>query len=233
MLILAYPFFIYKYLIMKYLFFILSLITFGLNHAQELEAQPLVGEVITMNDLFTKQLRSKSGNEIKGNPYLYKEWKKNGVVLSNGEKHQYHAINYDIYRDQVVVFKSKDSVFIIDKHLIDGFLINNRRFTQYNGAFYEDLFTGNKVSLLKKYETKIIEGMFNPTDATRKPDRLSIVDDYYIKKGESIVKFSPSKKSLAKVLGVSQGELKTYLKKNKLSYKNDKDLIEIFRHYNQ
>lgn len=218
---------------MKRLFFILSLITFALSNAQELESQSLNGEIVTMNDLFTKQLKSKSGNEITGNPYLYKEWKKNGIVLSNGDKHQYHAINYDIYRDQVVVLKNKDSVFIIDKNLIDGFVINSRKFSQYKGAFYEELYTGDTLSLLKKYDAKIIEGMFNPTDATRKPDRLNIVDDYYIKKGESIVKFSPSKKSVAENLGISQGELKTYLKKNKLSYKNEKDLIGIFKYYDQ
>jgi hypothetical protein len=218
---------------MKYLFFFIGLVTFNITISQELEAQAYVGEVVSMNDLFSKQLRSKSGNEIKGNPYLYKEWKKNGIVISKGNRHQYHAINYDIYRDQVVVLKSKDSVFIIDKYLIDGFVINNRKFSQYKGSFYEELYSGDKASLLKKYETKIIEGMFNPTDATRKPDRLNIVDDYYIKKGDNIVKFSPSKKTLSETFGISQGELKSYLKKNKLSYKNEKDLTEIFKHYNQ
>ena len=210
-----------------------GLITFNCTISQELEAQAYVGEVISMNDLFSKQLKSKSGSEIKGNPYLYKEWKKNGIVISNGNRHQYHAINYDIYRDQVVVFKSKDSVFIIDKNLIDAFVVNNRKFSQFKGSFYEELYTGSQVSLLKKYEAKIVEGMFNPTDATRQPDRLNIVDDYYIKKGEDIVRFSPSKKSLSETFGISQGELKSYLKKNKLSYKNEKDLIEIFEHYNQ
>ncbi len=218
---------------MKKLFLLFALIIVNYSFTQELDADPMIGEVVSMNDLFTKQLKNKSGNEIKGNPYLYKEWKKNGIVISGGNKHQYHAINYDIYRDQVVVFKNKDSVFVIQKNLVDAFVVNKRKFIQINGAFYEELYKGKTLSLLKKYEAKIIEGMFNPTDATRKPDRLNIVESYDVLKGAQPVKFTPSKKSISQVIGVSQGELKAYLKKNKLSYKNDKDLIAIFKHFDQ
>ena len=216
----------------KTLLFLLLLAVFYGN-SQELDAQALNGNISSMDDLFRKQLKRSGKSEVTGNPFLFKDWDNVGVIKSNGKLYNYKNINYNIYSDELGILKSKDSVFVFEKGLVDSFKIQNRNFHKFNNSFFEVLYLGFKVSFLKKYEAKIVEGMFNPTDGSREKDRLVIIDDYYIKNKSDIIKFSPSKKTISSLFNDQKDSVKSYIKKNKLSYKKETDLIKIFEYYNQ
>ncbi|MEN8125630.1 MAG: hypothetical protein ABFR32_10930, partial [Bacteroidota bacterium] len=104
----------------KFLFFVL-LFTVIYGNSQELDAQSLNGDITSINDLFSKQLKRLGRSEISGNPFLYKEWNNVGSINSKDIIHNYKNINYNIYSDELVTLKGKDSVFIFDKHLVDSF----------------------------------------------------------------------------------------------------------------
>ncbi len=203
------------------------------GNSQETNVESAQGTITSMDDFFSKKLVGSGQSEVSGNPFLYDEWNNVGTINSKGKTYNYNNLNYNIYKDEVALSKGKDSVFVIDKDLVDSFTINNKNFQKYNNSFYEVLVLGKKVSLLKKYEIKVIEGMFNPTDGKKEIDRLSIVDDYYVNETGNILKFKPSKKALTKLFSDKENEVNNYIKMNKLSYKKEGDIIKIFKFYNE
>ncbi len=218
---------------MKEFLFIYSLFSIFFVRAQVLEAQSTVGNVISMNDIFTKHLKVSGKEEITGNPFLFSNWDNDGVVYSEKKSYSYEKLNYNILSDDIGILKSRDSVLIFNKVIIDSFIVKNKKFKKYHNWFYEVLHQGSKISLLKKYEVQIVEGMFNPIDGTKRKSRFKIIDDYYIENSSGIVKFVPSKKS---ILGIFEDEIvmvKKFIKQNKLSLKKEKDLIDVFKYYNQ
>lgn len=216
-----------KTLILYFFFTIIS------GHAQKFDAQATVGTVTSMNDIFTKHLKSSSGEEVTGNPFLFSEWNRPGVVYSGENAYPLKEMNYNILSDDIVILRSKDSVFTFNKVKIDSFSIHTKRFKKYNTSFYEVLYNGSEISLLKKYDVEIIEGMFNPMDGTKEKSRFKTVDDFYIEKEKSVVKFIPSKKSITSIFKDKSPSVKKFIKQNKLSLKKENDLIEIFKFYNQ
>jgi len=218
---------------MKSLIIISFLLSFFLISSQELATQSSVGTVTSMNDLFTKHLKASGNEEVLGSPFLFSNWENTGVIYSEGNKHSLKKLNYNILSDEVGSLKGKDSVLTYDKVKIDSFLIGKKTFKKYYKSFYEVLYNGAKISLLRKYEVNIIEGMFNPIDGTKEKSRFKTIDDFYIKKGEDIVKYIPSKKTISSVFDEHRDLVKKFIKENKLSLKKEKDLIQIFEYYNQ
>ena len=218
---------------MKEFIFIYLLFSIFFVKAQELEAQSTVGNVISMNDIFTKHLKISGKEEITGNPFLFSNWDNVGVVYSEKKSYSYKKLNYNILSDDIGTLKSKDSVLIFNKVKIDSFIVKNKRFRKYHNWFYEVLYQGSKISLLKKYEVKIVEGMFNPIDGTKEKSRFKITDDYYIEKSSGIVKFVPSKKIISGIFEDEMVMVKKFIKQNRLSLKKEKDLIDVFQFYNQ
>jgi hypothetical protein len=218
---------------MKEFLFIYSLFSIFFVKAQELEAQSTVGNVISMNDIFTKHLKVSGKEEITGNPFLFSNWDNVGVVYSETRSYSYKKLNYNIFSDDIGILKSKDSVLIFSKVKIDSFIVKNKKFRKYHNRFYEVLYQGSKISLLKKYEVQIVEGMFNPIDGTKEKSRFKTTDDYYIENSIGIVEFVPSKKTISSIFEDETVMVRKFIKQKKLSLKKEKDLIEIFKYYNQ
>ncbi len=218
---------------MKNILFVLSFFSILFINAQILEAQSTVGTVTSMNDLFTKHLTNSNNEEVSGNPFLFQNWENTGVVYSERNAHSLKKLNYNIFSDDIGALKGKDSVLIYDKVKIDSFLINKKMFKKYYKSFYEVIYNGSKITLLKKYEVNIVEGMFNPIDGTKEKRRFKTIDDFYIKKGNDIVKYVPSKKTISNIFDEHSDLVKKFIKKDKLSLKKEKDLIQIFKYYDQ
>ena len=201
--------------------------------SQQVKLESVTGEIISLSDMFNKQLKKYSVTEVKGSPFLYKENNTKGSVVFNGTTIPVSGLNYNTYSDEVGYKTGKDSIYVIDKRQVSSFKINNDCFVKKDDEFYQALFQGDKFSLYKKYKAIVIEGAFNPIDATRAPSRLQITDEYYIDSAGTLEKFTPSKKSLQQIFGDRASEIKSYIKKNHLSLKKDEDLIKIFEYYHQ
>ncbi len=219
---------------MKYFLTIITLFLISSVKSQEFDSISSEGNIISMNDVFSKRLFYSSQNEIKGSSYLFKDWNNNVVVYSNSKTFNLKSINFNIHSNEFSSLKGTDSLFVYDINKIDSLKINKRFFKKYNGNdIYEVIFESKKTILLKKYEAKIIEGMFNPIDGTREKNRFNIIDDYYIMKGEHIVKYKITKKSVLELCNDNQDKVKKYIKKNNLSYKKDIDLKLILKYCNE
>jgi len=216
--------------IFAFLIFSLLLVTNQSICAQEdVDANDLVGG---MTNLWQYHTFKTATEEIKGNPFLFEDWNTKGIVYSNGKYFEVDKLNYNIYKEEIGAMKEKESVFAYETKYIDSVKINNTRLHKMDGKFYEVLEIGSKVSLFKKYDTRIAEGQLNVTDQTKEPSRLVIMDDFYILSNDELQKFKPSKKSLAVLFGAQEAEMKKLMKSNKWNYKKEDDLIRIFESFN-
>lgn len=220
---------------MKKIFTTLALVLICSFTNQELFAQDEVdsNELIGgMNNLWQYHTFKTATEEIKGNPFLFEDWNTKGVVYSEGKKLEVDRLNYNIYNEEIGALKEKESVFAYDSQYIDSVKIDDKRLHNLNGKFYEVLQTGSKVSLYKKYETRIVDGMVNNMGGRKEKSRLVIMDDYYVMSKGDLEKFKPSKGNLDKIFGEQSQEMKKRMKSEKLNFKKEKDLISIFELYN-
>jgi hypothetical protein len=202
----------------------------GVDELQNDESEGLVGGI---SDLFLYKIVRSGPEEVTGNPFLYENWGKSGVIYSKGVRHPISNLNYNMYSDEIVELKTKNEVFIFDKSAIDSLEISGRKFNKLNGSFYETLSSGKNLGLLKRYTTRVQKGQFNPTDGTTTPSRLVQMDDYYTVRDGQIQKFKPSKGNIMELFADKQSEIKKLIKDEKLSYKDEQDLKRIFDYYNQ
>jgi len=191
------------------------------------------GLVGGINDLWLYNTVRSGNEEITGNPFLYEDWNNEGVVYADGVAHSVSKLNYNMYSDEVAELKSKNEVFVFDKSAIDSLQISGRHFNKMNGSFYEVISKGDKLSLLKQHSTRVQKGQFNPTDGSTTPSRLVRMEDYYTSQSGKVDKFKPSKGSVMDLFADKQSEVKKFIKDEKLSYKNEEDLIRLFDFYNK
>lgn len=207
-----------------------TLINQELYAQEDVDSNELIGG---LNNLWQYHSFTAGSEEVKGNPFLFEDWDTKGFIYSKGNVFEVNKLNYNIYKEEIGALKEKESVFAYDTQYIDSVKIDDKRLHKLNGKFYEALQIGSKASLYKKYETRIVEGQFNPTDGTTQKGRLVIMDDYYVISQGDLQKFKPSKGSIADLFGDQAGEMNKFMKANKLKYKNEKDLISIFESYNK
>ncbi|MFD1316818.1 hypothetical protein [Namhaeicola litoreus] len=219
---------------MKHILVIILLISFCVASSQERKTP---GQVGSANDVvggfFRKSSYHIDGKEIEGSRFLMPNWQNQGELYANGKILRLNNINLDLSTYEFSQMKSNDSIFIFDKSSLDSVKINNKLLKpNYSGKIQEILSEGKNGSLIKHYEVEIIEGMFNPTDGTTKPSRYKIIEDYYVIKGGIPKKISLNKKNLEDFFGNDKGKVEKFIKENKLSYKDESDMIRAFNFYN-
>ena len=186
------------------------------------------GSQITSREL--AESRKPSIIEIKGNPFLFKDWNTKGIVYSQGYLLQGDSLNYHVYADKIVT-KEKDSFYVFNVQLIDSVKINDKRLHKLNGELYEVLQKGSKASLYKKYKAKIVRGKKN-IHGTQEASKLEITEHYYILSLKKLKKFNPSERRLENVFEDQAHEMKKIIKAGNLDYNKEDDLIRIFESFN-
>jgi len=95
-------------------------------------------------------------------------------------------------------------------------------------GFFEILYKGKDLSLLKKVETQIVQVM-NIGNATEKAIRKDV---YYVSFKGKTFKMRRSKKFILNLFEDKRNEVKKFIKKNRLSTRKEEGLISIFTYYN-
>ncbi|WP_299676972.1 hypothetical protein [uncultured Dokdonia sp.] len=175
---------------------------------------------------------------IDGSKYLYDDWKNVGVLeTAKNKKYRISNLNYDVQKDVFVSKVSKDSVHEFSTVNFKKIVINNKNFkvvhkNDENGSIFMEVVGESKdVILLKDYKLTIRGGVFSPTTGQGN-DEYVISYKYYLEKNGRITPMKFKKSELLKVFGSRADEIKTFAKKNKLSFKKDKDVKRLFLHYN-
>jgi hypothetical protein len=177
---------------------------------------------------------------IVGSVYLYNDWSNDGAVYVGDRKFSFKNMNYHIEKGKFMtrIGVDKDSTFVIDNNQIKKVIINNKHFKniyspskgEYN--YFEVVFDGDKISLLKSYAISFKERSPNPM-VNRPLSEIKKKRSYYILKDNNLELFKLKKRSLFSLVKKNkQTRLKKEIKKYNLNYKKELDLKLIFKYLN-
>jgi len=226
---------------MKLLFLIILIICFGGLYAQT-SGDENVAIYFDGGDKGTGILSSVTIKEpipiTVGNVYLFKEWVKGAELFSTtNKKYKIIGLNYNIQKGKFQIKISKDSVFTLDSNYIDHIIINKRIFRKLDSdanskEFYEIVFSGKDFSIVKKNNLRLIQGKLNLLDGSIEPNKYYTYQEYYLNRNGRLVKFNLKRKAVLSLFEEKATPLSNYAKKNRLSYKKEKDVIKMFKYFN-
>lgn len=184
-------------------------------------------------------INSRISTVRKGTTYYFENWNTFGYIVNSEEKrYKIKGLNYDTKADRILAKISPDSVYIFPKEYINKAVINNVVFEKIKSSdnnlddYYEVIFDGLNLKLLKKSEKTLKEGNFNPLTQTRRDDFYITEESYYTyKENSKLKKIKMNKKNLIGLFGNKEDIIKKFISENHLSVKKDSDLKRIFRYY--
>ena len=174
-------------------------------------------------------------NVILGSVYLFDEWNNSAEIHTLAdERFLVRNINLNINRN---AFEAKltdsDSIFSFNFNNIKQVVINDKIYKNYfyndDNRVYEIVYETEKFSIMKGFSVKLVKGHYNPM-VRMSNDKYAKFSSYFIKLNNSIKPFKLRKKSVINLLSADKNnisELETYVNAKKLSYKSEKDIIQI------
>lgn len=225
---------------MRYIiaFFFFICLTFS-SQAQSAPVNSNLGlDYILLDYVSQVKLSNNSyGEKYTGSFFLFDNWTNNCEIQLSGKLFKLNNVNFNVDTNEFMSEMGKDSVFSIDSKYVDFINIRGKRFIYkiYKGQnkFFEVLLKSEKgTSLFKGYNIRILPksemGMLNrPYDEIKKEEK------YFITNGTELVNIKLKKKDILRFLEKDkQSIMLKHIKENKLSFKKEKDLKEIFKYYN-
>ena len=174
-------------------------------------------------------------NVILGSVYLFDEWDNSAEIHTlSSEKFLVRNINLNINRN---AFEAKltdsDSIFSFNFNNIKQVVINDKIYKNYfyndDNRVYEIIYETEKFSIMKGFSVKLVKGHYNPMVRISN-DKYSKFSSYFIKLNNSIKLFKLRKKSVINLLSADKNSisrLEIYVNTKRLSYKKEKDVIQI------
>lgn len=182
-------------------------------------------------------------NVIKGSPYLFESWHSDNalIFMTDDRAYKIRSINYNVQLERFEAKFSEDSVLALNPKNIKKIDINNRTFKRYldpvfqRNSYFEELISTKSIKVLRKFETEIIEGNFNPmTQQKISEDQMVKIEKYYYTEdGEILTEMKFSKGAILKLIDSDKKDaVKQYAKDNSLNFKDINDLKFILKYYN-
>ena len=175
---------------------------------------------------------------IEGSPYLFKNWNTFAIIhISNGKKFTINNLNYDTKIDRFVSKVSLDSVYVFDASNLKEVTLNNKKFKRFDRndryEYFQLVALSKGKDILKKSIKLIKKGSIDPLTNKKNKDKYVNSSKYFLNSKNGIEEFKLKKKSFLKIFGNNSLKIKKFIKKEKLSIKNDEDIAKIFKYYNQ
>ena len=198
--------------------------------------------VIISTDPLNVGYTGRTYHNIEGSPYLYENWIKGSVKLTNGLAYSNLSLKYDQVADELIFLNetSKPQIF---QHPVHEFTIlnnQNREIKFRNGftpvedgsamSFYEVLADGN-TQLLKRTSKSIVEELASGSNIL-KVQKIKENTKYYIATADKLIRIKKDQKSILSALSGKSTELSKFIKDNKLNLKADDNLAKVIAYYN-
>jgi hypothetical protein len=178
---------------------------------------------------------------VKGSPYENKNFQLGKAVNSETGNPQNYYLRYNVYNDVFELKKGKNDTktggLIKSENIYVS--INNREYhykkyldshSNTKEGYFILLKKGNKSSLYLK-KTKDFKDKVMPKDSFEKEKPAAFIDNnpaYYLQKGDVLVSISSRKKKFLEQYPDISKKLGKYIKSEKISLKNEKDVIKLF-----
>lgn len=181
--------------------------------------------------------------ETKGTEFLNDEWYIGNITLPTGEINGY-PIKYDLlhYRLEISTADGIKLVYYKDIKKFDWYDIgeNKKRYFVSGDSFnidgvkaegiYEAVYDASP-GLYKKTELKIKEATYIPTHNAGSQEDEYVQDETVFIEVNGELHPANSKKQIMEIFGDSKDQIKAYMKENKLSLKEQDDLILVLQYW--
>jgi hypothetical protein len=183
------------------------------------------------------QVTASNGEEIAGSPYVDDKYR-DGIIYY-GDKNQTAPIRYNAYQD-LIEYQQNGKALVLDANpQIKKVIVGKEVFVPLSPSNskklgYFSLLDSGKMNLYSKKKIVYvpfkqrgkIDGTDQPAEFKKSPDVY-----YYQLDGGQLHEISNMKDFVA-ALPDRQDELNQYVKKEKISAKKEKDLIQFVKYYN-
>jgi hypothetical protein len=168
-----------------------------------------------------------------GSAYFFENWETNGMLYTkNNGNFKIEKVNINLYDNKLEALYDENSVFTFDSKNLLKIVINDRVFRVFEIEdklkIYELIHSGSP-SVYKYNNVLYSEAAVNPM-LNRKKNKYIKQEDYYLYRDGVLTQIKLSKKAFSKLLESdtkSQKSILDYIKKAKLSLRNEKDLIKV------
>jgi hypothetical protein len=184
------------------------------------------------------QVTTSTGEAVAGSPYMDDKYK-DGIIYY-GDKNQPAPIRYNAYQD-LIEYQQNGKALVLDPNpAIKKVVVGEEVFVPLspNGSSKKigyfamldsgklNLYSKKKVIFLPFKKGGKLDGSDQPAEFKKSPDM------YYYQVGNGELKQVDNIKELIASLPDKQDELNQYVKKEKISAKKEKDLIQFVKYYN-
>jgi len=199
-----------------------------------------------VSDLFNGMPIAKPASEVVGDVYLSSGWNKGSLLLYEiSDSLDGYFIRYDMQSSQLEI-KTPAGVRVLQDKRIKSFhfkdsatqqdrkFINAKEYTKkdvpVNG--FLEILTEGVSPLFKQHYLAVKAPDYQPAlNSGSRDTRITKVSDLYYGQGIALLKITNAKRFLSSA-GQQADKLAQYIKINKLSFKDERDLIVLFSHYN-
>ncbi|MDY8136682.1 hypothetical protein [Aquimarina sp. 2201CG5-10] len=182
--------------------------------------------------------------DLKGTPYLYDTFLPGKISDDLTGKKVDVYLRYNVYNDifEVKYDLSSDEIFGFLKNTGYHAEINSDKFfykafpddknATKEGYLQELMKTDNFILYKRHYQKLHMPKPAKTSLETDVPGRISDHQHYYLRSGEKFLLLPMNKKKIANAFPKHQNELKSFIKKEKLKFKQEKDLITLIKYFN-
>jgi len=177
---------------------------------------------------------------LEGSPFLNEEWQSGLIILRNDDT--IHTINLrlNVLKDEMQ-YQYEEKTYaigapeVLKKIFMGGSLFEYITYSEEGKLKknYFEVLSNGKSCLLKYHYIVILPANFNPAlNAGNKNDQIVHKMKYYAKIGDNLIEIDKRGKKLISAFGNKDVLISKYIKENKISFKNESDLITLIKYSN-
>jgi hypothetical protein len=181
--------------------------------------------------------------ETEGSCYYNDEWSRGDIELFSGEIIKDYPLKYDMKNKQIDILVNDEVKFVtlgavkeIKWLLPNGnyeVMKNVSQYKDYSGSGFFSILIDGKVTFMEKTDLMLLESNYNAAmDVGSEKNKYIKKKKFYAQKDNQLIEIKKTKKSVTKLLSDQKTKIEEYVIQNKLSFKNEIDLIKVFNYYN-
>jgi hypothetical protein len=172
---------------------------------------------------------------IKGSAYLFEHWLPGKIYEFEGEVFQHTKINYNTKTGKIEIQNENGSITVINEVLYhqveimmdkDQTLTFANRLTKGDINYYQVIYKGDQLAFLEKTVAEVESENVSEYSAYNYSGAFDQKTKYYILQDGQIQEVFRNKKNLLEFF--DSKELEQFVKKEKLKFKKDEDLVKAF-----
>ncbi len=190
-------------------------------------------------DLLTSTERISAFDEYDGSIYMKSRYKESSVIDEKAGTFD-AKLKYNVFTD-ALEYNQGSKIYNVLKSptvhaRIDGDYFYYCDFKSQRGlqrdGYYVLVELNDKYRIYKRFTLQVKEPTRNSLTQTNEPGQLRMITTYFLEEAGVIMELPMNKKDMLATFNDKEGELKEYLKKEKIRLKKEEDLIRLVARYN-